>query len=179
MMFETTLMFLFQKAFGQSEELQMELVVTEEQRIIIFVGFIIAVAAIFLYLARDSIRKKTTSYDYGNYESKKDRTFEKYHSDWQDDYEDLGSKSRSKIHDEFRKKIQSLDVPNYYKVLGISHDATKDQIKKRYRELAKELHPDRTKSKDSQEKMAMINEAYEVLSDKELREKYDRYQSLK
>lgn len=177
-MFLISLLFLLQNVFGQTEELKMELVVTEEQKILIFVGFIIAVAALFLYLARDVIRKKTTQYDYEDLDSKKDRTYEKYHSDWQDDYEDLGSKSRSKIHDEFRKKVQSLDVPNYYQILGVSPDSSLDQIKKRYRQLAKELHPDRTKSNESQEKMARINEAYEVLSDLELREKYDNYQNL-
>ena len=68
-------------------------------------------------------------------------------------------------------------MPNYYKILGIEIDATPEDIKKNFRELAKKTHPDKTK-KDSEQEMIKINKAYEILSDKESREKYDRYRKL-
>ncbi len=64
---------------------------------------------------------------------------------------------------------------DYYDVLGISKDATKDQIKSAYRKLAMEYHPDRNKSPDAEEKFKEISEAYGVLSDDEKRQQYDMY----
>ncbi len=64
---------------------------------------------------------------------------------------------------------------DYYKVLGLSKDATQDQIKKAYRKLAKAYHPDANPgNKESEEKFKEINEAYEVLGDTEKRRKYDQ-----
>jgi len=63
---------------------------------------------------------------------------------------------------------------DYYKTLGVARDATAEQIKRAYRNLARQWHPDRNKSDDAEKKFAQIGEAYEVLSDPEKREKYDR-----
>jgi DnaJ-class molecular chaperone len=65
---------------------------------------------------------------------------------------------------------------NYYKTLGVGRNAKLKEIKKAYRELALKWHPDKnTDDTEQAEKMFQdISEAYEVLSDKELREKYDR-----
>lgn len=65
---------------------------------------------------------------------------------------------------------------NYYKILHVARNAKVKEIKKSYRELALKWHPDKnTDNKEEAEKMFQeISEAYEVLSDKELREKYDR-----
>ena len=49
-----------------------------------------------------------------------------------------------------------------------------EEIKNKFRDLVKKTHPDKTK-KDSEEEMVELNKAYEILSDKERREKYDRY----
>ena len=64
---------------------------------------------------------------------------------------------------------------DYYKVLGVSEDAGPDAIKKAYRKLAREHHPDRNQGKaDAEERFKNIQEAYEVLSDAEKRKQYDR-----
>jgi len=65
---------------------------------------------------------------------------------------------------------------NYYKILGVPRNAKLKEIKKSYRELALKWHPDKnTDQKEKAEKMFQdISEAYEVLSDKDLRGKYDR-----
>ena len=161
-------------ANAQNNNLDMDLEVTDEEKIILFSGFAIAVIAIFLFLARDIILRKKTSYDKENLESKKDKTFEKYHSDWGDDYEELGQRRNTKEEKEFRDAANNNELPNYYDVIGVSKDATSDEIKKKFRELAMKTHPDKTKE-DSENEMAELNKAYEVLSDKEQKEKYDRY----
>ena len=166
---------IIQDSYQQSQELDMELIVSDEEKIMLFGGFAIAIIAIFLFLARDIILRKKTTYDKENLESKKDKTFEKYHSDWGDDYEDLGKRKNTKRDKKFREAANNGEMPNYYKVLGVTQDATFDEIRDNFRELAKKIHPDKTKDEDSEEKMAEINEAYETLSDKESRESYDRY----
>ena len=163
-----------QSANAQQSNLDMELEVTDDEKIILFSGFIIAILAVFLFLARDIILRKKTSYDKENLESKKENTFEKYHSDWGDDYEELGKRRNTKDDKEFREALNNDELPNYYDVIGVSKDATPEEIKKKFRELAKKTHPDKTKE-NSEEKMAELNKAYEVLSDVERREKYDKY----
>lgn len=64
-------------------------------------------------------------------------------------------------------------LPDYYKIFGLSKNATQAEIKKRYRELAKKYHPDVNKSPDATSKMQEIQEAYYILSDDEARERYD------
>lgn len=64
------------------------------------------------------------------------------------------------------------EKPDYYKTLGVPRDATKDQIRKAFRKLARKYHPDAGGSK---EKFEEINEAYEVLSDDKKRRIYDAY----
>lgn len=161
-------------AFAQ-KELKMELIVTDEQRIIIFTGFIIAVIGIFLYLARDLILQRKTNYDKKEFESKKNKDYEKYHSDWSDDYEDFGTRNHSKTEKEFKEALGEGSFPNYYKILGIDRESSQEEIKAKYRQLAKKLHPDKSKNQETEKKMSEINRAYEILSDKELRQKYDKY----
>ena len=62
---------------------------------------------------------------------------------------------------------------NYYDILGVSKDASAEEIKKAYLKLAKKYHPDTSKEDNAEEMMAKINEAYDVLSDERKRAKYD------
>ena len=66
-----------QTAHAQTDELDMELEVSDEEKITLFGGFAVAIIAIFLFLARDVILRRKTSYDKEEHESKKDKTYEK------------------------------------------------------------------------------------------------------
>ena len=63
---------------------------------------------------------------------------------------------------------------DYYDVLGVTRNASKDEMKKSFRRLARQYHPDVNNETDASEKFKEINEAYEVLSDDDKRARYDR-----
>jgi len=64
---------------------------------------------------------------------------------------------------------------DYYEVLGVERNASAQELKKAYRRLAMEYHPDRNGSADAAERFKEINRAYEVLSDADMRVRYDRF----
>ncbi|WP_022893301.1 molecular chaperone DnaJ [Agromyces subbeticus] len=64
-------------------------------------------------------------------------------------------------------------MADHYEVLGVSHDATPDEIKKAYRRLARELHPDVNPGAEASERFKEVTHAYDVLSDARQREQYD------
>lgn len=68
------------------------------------------------------------------------------------------------------------DKRDFYEVLGVSKTATDDEIKKAYRKLAKKYHPDlNPNDKSAEQKFKEVSEAYEILSDKEKRSRYDQF----
>jgi molecular chaperone DnaJ len=64
---------------------------------------------------------------------------------------------------------------DYYEVLGVPRNASDEEIKRAFRKLAFQCHPDRNKEPGAEEKFKEINEAYQILSDPEKRSRYDRY----
>lgn len=68
-----------------------------------------------------------------------------------------------------------MSKEDYYKILGVEKGASDDDIKKAYRKLSKKYHPDVNKEKEAEGKFKEINEAYQVLSDKQKRGAYDQF----
>jgi DnaJ family protein C protein 3 len=106
-----------------------------------------------------------------------------------DDFEEAIRTLEAAKEDHQHQKIQELlhkahnllkrsKQKDYYKVLGVDRDADERQIKKAYRKLSKQFHPDKASAnkitpEEAQKKMAQVNEAYEVLSDPELKQRFD------
>lgn len=172
---------------------------------LVFAVSIAAVVGIALYVSRGAIARKRTAYDTGSYESQRDRDYEKYHSEWGDDSaagrggpvglggDSDGGDGGDDGGGSGAGSLGCLAAADYYGVLGLDDSATPDDVKRRYRELAKRLHPDRAgrgraAASDApgafgrdggsgggggSGAMAAINEAYGVLSDPERRRAYD------
>ena len=70
-----------------------------------------------------------------------------------------------------------MKYQDYYQILGVSRDASDADIKKSYRKLARQYHPDVNSEASAEEKFKQANEAYEVLKDSEKRQAYDRFGS--
>ena len=58
-----------------------------------------------------------------------------------------------------------MEKRDYYEILGVKKDASKEELKKTYRKLVKKHHPDVSKEEDAEEKFREVQEAYETLSD--------------
>jgi molecular chaperone DnaJ len=135
-----------------------------------------AVVGLFLYLARDIILRRKTGYEEKDFDSKRNRDYEKYHSPWNEDEDDFSySAKKNKDAEEFRRQAQESKLPNYYAMLGVPNDADQKEIKARFRQLVKELHPDKSKDEKTSERLAEISKAYKILSDAEKRKAYDTY----
>ena len=78
-------------------------------------------------------------------------------------------------HNETNNRIKLIKIManNYYEELGVSRDASADEIKKAYRKLARKYHPDVSKEADAEAKMQALNVAYDTLSNAEKKAEYD------
>ena len=153
---------------------------TESDQIIVFASAAAIIISVLIFLARGSIFRKKNEYDTGEWESKKNRDYEKYHSEWMSDEISFERKGKNKLSDEdFRKSLLSKNLPDYYAILQIQKTASQNEIKNQFRSLAKKWHPDRKQSDDAEKKMAQINMAYEVLSNTKRRKMYDQHFSKK
>jgi len=149
---------------------------SESDQITIFAIAAIIIIGVLIFLARGSFTRKKTEYDAGEWESKKNRDYEKYHSEWMSDEVNFERDGKDKLSDEeFRESLLNENLPDYYAILQISKNASQNEIKKQFRLLAKKWHPDKKQSDDAEEKMAQINMAYEVLSDNKRRKMYDQH----
>ena len=150
--------------------------ISESDQLFIFSICGIIIIGLGVFLARHSIIRKKTEYDTGEWDSKKNRDYEKYHSDWMSDEVNFERDGKKKLTDEeFRKSLLANDLPNYYEILQIQKNTSQAEIKNQYRHLAKKWHPDREKSPGAERKMTQINMAYEVLSNPKRRKMYDQY----
>ena len=153
---------------------------TESDQIIVFAIAMAIIISTLIFLARHSIIKKKTEYDTGDWASKKNRDYEKYHSEWMSDEISFERKGKNKLSDdEFTKSLLNENLPDYYAILRVQKNASQDEIKRQFRLLAKKWHPDKKQSDDAEEKMAQINMAYEVLSNPKRRRMYDQHFSKK
>ena len=153
---------------------------TESEQMIVFAIAAAIIISVLIFLARGSIFRKKNEYDTGEWESKKNRDYEKYHSEWMSDEISFERKGKNKLSDEdFRKSLLNKNIPDCYAILQIQKTASQNEIKNQFRSLAKKWHPDRKQSDDAEKKMAQINLAYEVLSNTKRRKMYDQHFSKK
>ena len=152
----------------------------ESYLIIIFASAATLIIGVLIFLARHSIIRKKTEYDTNDWVSKKNRDYEKYHSEWMSDEISFERKGKNKLSDEeFKESLLHKNIPDYYAILGVQKNAGQDEIKRQFRLLAKKWHPDKKQSNNAEGKMAQINTAYEVLSNLKRRKMYDQHFSEK
>jgi len=109
-----------------------------------------------------------------------DSVLDKVPDDWQGQYSAAALKESIRERAAKAKAEAAVDAlgKTYYEVLGVSRTANGDEVKKAYRQLAREYHPDVSRKSESETCFKRINEAHEVLSDQEKRAKYDRLLDL-
>ena len=153
---------------------------SEQDQVIIFSIAAAVIVGVLVFLARGTIFRKKTEYDKEDWASKKNRDYEKYHSEWMSDEIKPGRKEKIKFSDEeFRKSLLEDNVPDYYSILEVQKTANQAEIKNQFRALAKKWHPDKKHDAYAEKRMAQINIAYEVLSNPTHRKMYDLYYQKK
>ena len=148
--------------------------ISESDQVIIFSIAGAVIVGVLVFLARGTIFRQKTEYDKRDWASKKNRDYEKYHSEWMSDEIKSGRKEKTKFSDEeFRKSLLENNIPDYYAILEVQKNANQAEIKNQFRTLAKKWHPDKKQDVHAEKKMAQINMAYEVLSNTKRRKMYD------
>jgi molecular chaperone DnaJ len=148
--------------------------ISESDQVIIFSIAGAVIVGVLVFLARGTIFRQKTEYDKRDWASKKNRDYEKYHSEWMSDEIKSGRKEETKFSDEeFRKSLLENNIPDYYAILEVQKNANQAEIKNQFRTLAKKWHPDKKQDVHAEKKMAQINMAYEVLSNTKRRKMYD------
>ena len=98
------------------------------------------------------------------------------HKDRQQQQQQQSRKQRQQQQYRLYRTSRALNAKDYYEVLGLPKESTKDEIKKKFRELAKKYHPDLNKdNKSAEAKFREVSEAYEVLEDDQKRKQYDTF----
>jgi curved DNA-binding protein CbpA len=87
----------------------------------------------------------------------------------------MEDRSRASRFKTIQEHMATQRKQDYYDVLGLPRNASPDDIKKAFRRLAMQYHPDRNKESEAEARFKEVNEAYEVLSDPERRAMYDRF----
>ena len=150
--------------------------ISEADQIPIFIIGVVIILGTFLFLARHAIFRRKNEYDDEDWQSKKNRDYEKYHSEWMSDEQEFSGKKKKGIDEnEFLKSLQGKNIPDYYEILEIQKNSSQSEIKKQFRILAKKWHPDKKHGPDAEKKMAEINMAYGILSNQKNRKLYDQY----
>tara|TARA_B100001146_G_scaffold99671_1_gene88281 strand:- start:49 stop:900 length:852 start_codon:yes stop_codon:yes gene_type:complete len=150
--------------------------ISEADQIPIFIIAVVIILGIFLFLARHAIFRRKNEYDDEDWQSKKNRDYEKYHSEWMSDEQEFSGKKKKVIDEnEFLESLQGKNIPDYYGILEIQKNSSQSEIKKQFRILAKKWHPDKKHGPDAEKKMAEINMAYGILSNQKNRQLYDQY----
>lgn len=150
--------------------------ISEADQIPIFIIAVVIILGIFLFLARHAIFRRKNEYDDEDWQSKKNRDYEKYHSEWMSDEQEFSGKKKKVIDEnEFLESLQGKNIPDYYEILEIQKNSSQSEIKKQFRILAKKWHPDKKHGPDAEKKMAEINMAYGILSNQKNRKLYDQY----
>jgi molecular chaperone DnaJ len=150
--------------------------ISESDQVIIFSIAGAVIVGVLVFLARGTIFRQKTEYDKRDWASKKNRDYEKYHSEWMSDEIKSGRKEKTKFSDEeFRKSLLENNIPDYYAILEVQKNSNQAEIKNQFRALAKKWHPDKKQDVHAEKKMAQINMAYEVLSNTKHRKMYDLY----
>ena len=107
--------------------------ISQEDLILTFTIAIISVVGIFVFLARNIILRKKTKYDDLNLDSKKNRDYEKYHSEWTEE-ESFGDRKKHSVNQkEFNEMLKNKTLPNYYEILGVAQSADSTEIKEKFR----------------------------------------------
>lgn len=179
------------KSMGILENTYSELVITHIESIdnIINIVFLIIISVIIYRIRINFIDEKFNLSYYiekefeDNYNTdekyyRNDNNSFEYDDEDHEFYKNYYTKEYQNRNYNYRQEEQnnSTYIKDYYNILGINKHATQEEIRKAYYKLMAKYHPDKNKNSDNSNTITkLINEAYEVLSDEEKREQYDRF----